>query len=560
MACRAPRTQLTGILETGPPGRKRQSATAPPVVDWRAPGRWRRMDHGRPADGEECALPERRLTSWKEIAAHLGVSVRTAQRWEAAEGLPVRRHQHSSLSSVYADPDELTGWWESRPAGGPTSIAVLPFANLDRDEDTEILSDGLTEDLITALGRMQGLRVVARSSSFRFKARSRDLREVASDLGVGHLLEGSLRRSGRRLRVTAQLIRAADACHLWAERFDREVDNTFDVQEDLAQTIAESLCVPLLGRRTKSRRPRDVETYTAFLRGRFFWNQRTPESLRRGLQCFEETIARDPGYAAAHAGLADCYIFLWVYGQCPRNDVLPKAEAALSRALTLDPMLGEAYASLGGYRVVQFDFRGAEAAFSRALGLNAGDHRSRHWHAMVLSCLGRHDDALAEIEQALELDPFGVTVNQDAGRILYGAGRYEEAIVRLRHTLAIAPHARWAPAFLTFTFVRTGDLEGALAAASSDAVLHAFVRGCMGERDAARNLLGTTRPALSFTSQGLLHLGLGQVTEALALIKRGAERLDLDALDLYPGVRPFVEDHGLQAELDVSFQTLHRAT
>ena len=116
-------------------------------------------------------MPERRLTSWKEIAAHLGVSVRTAQRWEAAEALPVRRHQHSSLSSVYADPDELTGWWESRPAGGPTSIAVLPFANLDRDEETEILSDGLTEDLITALCRMQGLRVVARSSCFRFKAR-----------------------------------------------------------------------------------------------------------------------------------------------------------------------------------------------------------------------------------------------------------------------------------------------------------------------------------------------------------------------------------------------------
>jgi TolB-like protein/Tfp pilus assembly protein PilF len=504
-------------------------------------------------------LPERRLTSWKEIAAHLGVSVRTAQRWEVAEGLPIRRHRHSSLSSIYADPGELTRWWESRPAGGPpTSIAVLPFANLDRDEDTQILSDGLSEDLITALSQTRGLRVVARSSSFWFKGPMRDLREVASHLGVGHLLEGSLRRSGRRLRVTAQLIRAADGFHLWAERFDREVENAFDVQEHLSQAIAESLSIRLLGRREESRRPRDVESYNAFLRGRFFWNERTPESLTRGLQSFKEAIARDPGFAAAHAGLADCYVFLWIYGEHARDDVLPKAEAALSRALELDPMLGDAYATLGGYRVVQFDIRGAEAAFRRALELNSGDHRSRHWHGMTLSYLGRHGDALAEIEHALALDPFGVTVNQDAGRILYGAGRYRDAIVQLRHTLTIAPHARWAPAFLAFASLRTGDVKEALAAAALDTVLDAFVRASMGEGNRAQTLLGTTAPSLSYTWQGLLRLGLGQVTDALALIKRGAERLELDALELYRGFRPFVEDRGLQSELDISFQTPYR--
>jgi TolB-like protein/Tfp pilus assembly protein PilF len=482
--------------------------------------------------------------------------VRTAQRWEMAEGLPVRRHQHRSLSSIYADPDELTHWWESRPASGPsTSIAVLPFANLDRDENTEVLCDGLTEDLITALSQMRGLRVVARSSSFRFKGPARDLREVATDLGVGHLLEGSLRRSGRRLRVTAQLIRAADACHLWAERFDREVDNTFDVQDYLSRAIAESLYVRLLRPGAKSRRPRDPETYNAFLRGRFFWNQRTPESLWRGLQSFEEAIARDPGFAAAYAGLADCYIFLWVYGECTRERVLPRAEASLSRALALDPMLGEAYASLGVYRVVQFDVRGAEPAFRRALELNAGDHRSRHWHAMTLSYLGHHDDALAEIEQALELDPFGITVNQDAGRILYGAGRYQDAIVRLHHTLTIAPHARWAPAFLVFASVQAGDVDGALAAASADAVLHAFVRGRMGEGNDARTLLETAVQSLSCTSQGLLHLGLGRVADAVTLIKLGAKRFELEALELYRGCRSFVENRDVLEDLDASFQT-----
>jgi TolB-like protein/Tfp pilus assembly protein PilF len=499
-------------------------------------------------------VPERRLTSWKEIAAHLRVSVRTAQRWEATEGLPVRRHQHASLSSVYADPDELTQWWESRPAGGPpASLAVLPFANLDRDEDTEILSDGLTEDLITALSQIPQLRVVARSSSFWFKGQAHDLREVAAHLGVGHVLEGSLRRSGRRLRVTAQLIRAADGCHLWAERFDRELDDAFDVQERLAGAIADSLRVRLLGRHPDVRRPHDVETYNAFLRGRFFWNQRTPESLGRALECFEEAIARDPAFAAAHAGMADCYSFLSLYGRVPRDEVLPKAEAAISRALELDPALADAYASLGVTRAARFDMPGAEAAFKRALQLNAGDHRSLHWHAMTLSFLGRHDEALAEIERALELDPFGATVNQDAGRILYSAGRYREAVARLRHTLAIAPNARWVVPFLVFALIRTGDLEGALATASADAVLHAFVRARMGDGETARALLRTQDSGLGFTHQGLLYLGLGQAASAGPLLARGVEQRERDASDLYQGIRHFIDDPALRAELDASF-------
>jgi tetratricopeptide (TPR) repeat protein len=208
--------------------------------------------------------------------------------------------------------------------------------------------------------------------------------------------------------------------------------------------------------------------------------------------------------------------------------------------------------------VVQFDLRGAESAFRRALELNAGDHRSRHWHAMTLSYTGRHDDALAEIEQALELDPLGITVNQDAGRILYSAGRYREAIVRLRHTLTFAPHARWAPPFLVLALIRVGDVEGALAAASGDAFLHAFVRASMGDEAPARSLLGRTVPSLSFTRQGLLHLGLGRVTDALALFKRAAGRFELEALELYPGVRPFVEDRGLHAELDDWFNPPQR--
>lgn len=525
-----------------------------------APSGHMRMARRKPANPDE-PIQRQRLNSWKEIAAYLDVAVRTAQRWEAAENLPVRRHRHAKLSSAYAYADELDRWWDSRPdaVGGKhaakrrrsaksatsqaVSIVVLPFANLDRDEETEILSDGLTEDLITALSQIKSLRVVARSSAFHFKGQAHDVREIGKRLGVDNVLEGSLRRAGSRLRVTAQLVSAADGCHLWARRFDREMEDPFDLQEQLAHSIAAGLRVQLLGESSAHRGTRDVETYNLYLRGRFFWNQRTREGLGRALQCFEQAIRRDPEFAFAHAGIAETYALFWAHARAPWREAIPKAQAAVSRAREIDPAPGPIDASLGLVRIASFDLSGAENAFRSALESNSGDHRARHWHAMTLASLGRCEEAIPEIEHALELDPFGVSVNQDAGRILYLARRYDDAIARLRHTLEIAPETHWARVYLAFAYAQTGVYQQALTAAAVEPAVAAFVRGQMGETRAVREALQKERQSQqSFTWKAVLHLSLGQEREVIQALKRAAERFEPEFLDLCLRVNPLFDD------------------
>lgn len=492
-------------------------------------------------------MPER-LNSWKEIAAYLDVSVRTVQRWEAEEDLPVERHRHARRSSVYADASVLDRWWRSRPAGAVgsrrarsrdpvrtpvPSVAVLPFANLDRDEKTEILADGLTEDLITTLSRIRQLKVVARSSVFYFKGKPRDIRDIGECLGVETILEGSVRRGGNRLRVTAQLINAADGCHLWAERFDREIEGPFAIEDQLAQAIATRLRVRML-RHAPGRRADDIETYNTFLRGRYFWNQRTPEGLGQAVRCFEACIAREPDFAPAHAGLADSYTFLWPYGQRPRT--------AVARALEIDPMLGEAHTSLGLLRIALFELNAAESAFRQALELNAGDHRARHWRAMNLACLGRPDEAVTEIATALELDPLGFRANQDAGRILFAAGRFREAAARLRHTLELAPDLYFARVYLTLASIQLENYPEALATATAEPALRALVRLRMGESKGATKLLSTWASVPpSFTWRAVLEMALGEERQALESFKRGAERFEVEFLELFAGVQVLFE-------------------
>jgi tetratricopeptide (TPR) repeat protein len=359
---------------------------------------------------------------------------------------------------------------------------------------------------------------------------------------VDHVLEGSLRRAGNRLRVTAQLVSAADGCHVWAQRFDREMEDPFDLQERLAQSIAAGLRVQLLGETSAHRGTRDVETYNIFLRGRFFWNQRTRDGLSRALQCFEQAIRREPEFALAHAGIAETYALLWAHARVPWREAIPKAQAAVSKAREIDPTPGAIDASLGLVRISSFDLSGAESAFRRALESNPGDHRALHWHAMTLASLGRSDEALPEIEHALELDPFGVTVNQDAGRILYAARRYDEAIARLSHTLEIAPETYWARVYLALAYLQTGDYQQALAAVAVEPAVAAFIRGQMGEfRELKEALQKQSRSARSFTWKAVLHLGFGHERQAIQSLKRAAERFEPEFLDLGLRVQPLFD-------------------
>jgi len=259
--------------------------------------------------------PER-LNSWKEIAAHLSVSVRTVQRWEKTEHLPAHRHKHAALGSVFAYKSELDAWWDSRPqlqepvpkpATAP-SIAVLPFANLNRDEENEIFSDGLTEELIGALAQVEGLRVVARTSAFHFKGKTGDVRAIGSRLGVRTVLEGSVRRANDRLRITAQLINAADGCHLWSQHYDRRAQDVLNLQEEIARGIVEVLRVRLAGKRLTGSYGNDFEAYADYLQGRHHWNKRTRSGILAAIECFERALARDPVMAPAWAGVGICYL------------------------------------------------------------------------------------------------------------------------------------------------------------------------------------------------------------------------------------------------------------
>jgi TolB-like protein len=286
------------------------------------------------------------------------------------------------------------------PASGP-SVAVLPFTNLSPEPGNEYFSDGMTEELITALGKVAGLRVVARTSAFAFKGRNADVREIGHALNVGTVLEGSVRRAGHRLRVTAQLINVADGYHLWADEYDRELRDVFQVQDELARAIVGALRVPLqLMALPDSALVRvataDPGAHDLYLQGRVFWNQRTPSALQTAARYFERAIARDSTYAEAYAGLAEAYVLLPEYADAPPRETFAKVKAAALRALTLDSTLGQAHAALGyAYMRYDWDWRGAEREFRRAVALTPSYPTAHQWYALYLITVGRSEEALA---------------------------------------------------------------------------------------------------------------------------------------------------------------------
>jgi TolB-like protein len=272
-----------------------------------------------------------RLASWKEIAAHLGVTARTAQRWERLEGLPVHRQMHATLGSAYALRCELEAWRAGRSDRGALqrsrsrpgrSVVVLPFANLTRDLETEILADGLTEEVISALAHVPGLGVVARTSAFYFKNRNVDVREVGATLGVDTVLEGSLRSVEGRIRAVAQLIDARTGLHLWSEPFESSRTDLLGLQRDLAHAIAGTLRATLSsGEEQAGRHGGESGAYVRYLEGMYHWNRRTPEGFLRAVECFEGAVTEAPGLAVAWAALAGCY------GNAGVTSTLPPAEA-----------------------------------------------------------------------------------------------------------------------------------------------------------------------------------------------------------------------------------------
>ena len=366
---------------------------------------------------------------------------------------PANRYQncqdlYDDLKRIQSPPkSKVPGIEESIP-----SIAVLPFLNMSMDPENEYFSDGLSEDIINSLTKIKDLRVVARTSAFFFKGKEIDVRDIGKKLNVNAVLEGSVQKSKNRLRITAQLINTADGFHLWSEQYNRIADDVFAIQDEITLTIVEKLKVELLKEEKDTvvkHAAQSQEAYNLYLRGRYYLNKRTEETIKQSITYFQQALNKDPNYAYAYAGLADSYNLLGAgdYGVLPPNEAFPEAKKAAEKALSLDNTLAEAYTALAWTRTVyEWEWKGGEEAYQRAIELNPGYAPAHHWYGMYLTIIRRHDEAITETKKAMEFDPLSLIINSDMAWVLHRAREYDLAIAQCHKTLSIDPHfsvAHW---------------------------------------------------------------------------------------------------------------------
>ena len=454
----------------------------------------------------------------------------------------------SELVRALAEPAELsTGprrGAESASAAVTSSIAVLPFVNMSPDPENEYFADGMAEEIINALTKVEGLRVTARSSAFSFKGKGEAGREIGRRLKVGTVLEGSVRRAGSRIRVTTELINVADGFHLWSEKYDREMVDVFAIQDEISRSIVEILKVKLLGPRDEPlvQRPTDdLEAYTTYLKGRYLWNRRTPEALRQSISLFRDAQARDPGYALAYAGEADAYNVLGWWSDLPPVVAFPAARSAAARAIALDPVLAEAFASQAFARLYhEWDWPKAEADFQRSIALNPKYSIARQWYSQLLISAGRSGEATTQIRLAAELDPLSLIIKTTVSLIAYYAGHFEDAVTNARRIIENDPNFGISHRILGRALLELGEydegiaeLEKAVALSAFSTMLTAEVahgHARAGHRAAAlAGLAELRRKAIegyvSAYDLAAIHIGLGDRSSALEALEQAcAER------------------------------------
>ncbi len=337
-----------------------------------------------------------------------------------------------------------------RPTKAPSArimLAVLPFQNLSGDPTQEYFADGLTEEMITDLGKLnpQAMGVIARTSAMKYKNSKEDVAQIARTLGVGYVLEGSVRRAGNEARISAQLIQASDQSHLWAQNYQRDVKDILSVQADVARAIADKVQVkldPQQQTRVADAKPANPQAYDDYLEGLYARNERTVASITKGAEFFQRAVEQDPNYAAAYAAMAQCYTLLGLNRVPNRQELLAKAKTAALRAVELDDASAEAHVALGGVRVIaDFDWPGAEAEFKRAIELNPNNAQAHHWYAnLYLDPQGSYEEAITEMQQAQRLDPLSLIINTDLGYAYYVAGREDEASNQFRKVMQMDPN------------------------------------------------------------------------------------------------------------------------
>ncbi|HEU5304717.1 MAG TPA: protein kinase, partial [Gemmatimonadales bacterium] len=352
-------------------------------------------------------------------------------------------------------------------AAAAKSVAVLPFENMSTDPENEYFSDGITDDIIAQLSKINALKVISRTSSMQYKKTTKKITAIAQELGVGAILEGSVRRAGQRVRIVVHLVEPASEKHLWGDTFDRQLTDIFEVQSEVAQQITGALSVALSPdekKRVEKKATENADAYNLYLLGRFHVNKWSEADVLKGIECFQGAIAKDPGYAVAYAGLADAYELLSIgFSSKPPVEYLAQAKAMALKALEMDDTLAEAHTSLAYARWLgDLDWPGAERGFKRAIELKTSYVMAHEWYAEYLGALGRHDEALVEIKRAQQLDPLSVPVNRAVGWVLYFARRYDQAIEELQKTLAMSPDFLGARMVLWWVYVAKGAFQEAI--------------------------------------------------------------------------------------------------
>jgi TolB-like protein/Flp pilus assembly protein TadD len=482
-----------------------------------------------------------------------------------------------TYAPVFREKAEPVAHAEAPRAG---AIAVLPFSNLSSEPDTEYFSDGLTEELIHGLTKLDGLMVVAWSSAARLKGQPYDVREIGRQLNVSTVLVGSVRGSGERLRVMARLVDTSNGHYLWSETYDRQIEDLFAIQEEISRAIVKTLQPKLIAPAIQHG-AYNLEAYNLYLKGRFQWNKRTAEGLKRGVQLFEQAIAVDRDFALGYAGLSDAYSLLADYGLVKPADIMPAAESAARKALEIDPTLAEAHASLGLIRsLYAWEWAEAEQHYRRAMELNPGYATTHYWLAIdYFGRLGRWEEAFQEIEIALQLDPLSPIIRQGKGYLLMLSKRYDEAIEEYRQTLDLDCFFYRAFTSMGRAYTQKGMYEDAIAMLQKGRSLSGdlpSILGALGQTYAlakrpadARRLLEelaelAKRRHVASTCFALIHLGLGEKEQALDWLETGARGRELALAGLkvhpaYDGLRGEARFEALLRKLGMAGAALSEA-
>jgi TolB-like protein/Tfp pilus assembly protein PilF len=429
---------------------------------------------------------------------------------------------------------------QSAPANIPEkSIAVLPFENLSHDPDNAYFAEGMQDEILARLSKIADLKVISRTSTQKYKSTPENLRDIAKQLGVANILEGSVQKAADQVRVNVKLINALNDAHLWGDVYDRKLTDIFSVESDIAKTVADTLQAKLTGAEKQliaAQPTSDTTAYELYVKGRLLWSRRGSENLRQAIAFYEQAIARDPNYALAYAGMAEAYVILPFYAGTPQGEVFPKARAAALKALQLDDKLAGAHTGLAWALCYDFDMVGSISEFQRAIALNPNYATAHQWYGRhPLTALGRLNEAIAEGKRATELDPLSPVINTDLGQTLFMARRYDEAIAQVRKTLEIDPTFYYAHYTLGMALQLKGDVASAIteytkAQQLSDdlriQVLLAAAKAQSGDKDAATQMLAELeelnrhRYVRSYW-RALLCLSQGKRDEAIRWLEKG---------------------------------------